>query len=192
MKTCESISRLKLLVDTGEAGEAERRLVESHLAGCLSCRTLEQEQTRLTTLVKAVSIPKPPRLDPRVLEAEARRRPALLRWPLLAAAALAMALAGGWLWVSEGAGGAAGVPRTALLDEWQFWLVSTVGHTADNVETPFLTDWNERDFARHLLVLEGLMPEEEYSAEEELQDVTSGVLPPISLQDCNSPSLLRS
>lgn len=193
MKTCESIGGLLLLVETGEASPAECRLVESHLAVCPACQTLMQAQTRVMSLAKAVSSSASPQLDILLLEDRARRKPVILRWPILTAAALALALAGGVLWLSEGVDRKSGIPRTALLDEWQFWLVSTVGHLNEiQAETPFLTNWNERDFARHLLVLEGLMPEEDYAAEDESQDATNGGLPPISLRDCSNPAPLRS
>jgi hypothetical protein len=195
--TCEAARRLMLLADSGEADGREQAELAGHLAACAACRRVQSENRQLAAWARSIPMRPAPALSVPALEEKGR--PALLRFrlPVLAsiAAALFLTLLGAsqWLMPLGGLENKAVPARGALLDEWQFWMVSTIGQQAETeVASAFLPEWNERDFARHLLVLEGLLPEEEVLAEEELPESTPGALPPISLQGYNTPAPLRS
>lgn len=198
MKTCDSYRRLMLLDDSGELAENERSDLRLHLAECLECRRFQMDFARLAARTPAALDIHPPQLDIPQLEAKVRRQRRLLRFQLSAvlAAAAALILAvvgpGHWLPTLHEKGVQTAPQHLALLNEWQFWLVSYVGQQGHETSpAAYLEDWNKGDLARHLLVLEGLLPDEESVLEDSLL-ITPGELPPITLRGCNIPELLRS
>jgi hypothetical protein len=200
MKTCDSYRNHILLADSGELAEAELYDLARHLDGCFECRRFQSDARSLTARSTAALAACPPPLDIPQLNAQARHwRRRILRiqfaMALSAAAAILLALVGPgqWFYPYHGNSGQPVPQHLALLDEWQFWMISYVGQQDHgSTATAFPQGWNERDFARHLLALEGLLPEEETGIEEEIQESTPGALPPITLRGCNTPELLRS
>ncbi len=200
MTTCESYRNLILLAASHELNTLERNRLGLHLAACSDCRAFEKDANWLAAHAAKARPEKPPRLDIPQLESRSRRlrrRVLQLRLSvaLSAAAALMLVVTGPRLWVSplSGTSPQPELQHLALLDEWQFWLVSWVAQQGHET-TPlvFQEGWNEQDFARHLLVLEGLVPEETAIVEENGREATPGALPPITLQGYSIPALLRS
>jgi hypothetical protein len=197
-KTCEAIGSLMLLADSGELEAEGRKALAWHLASCAPCRRIRDENRQLLAMVRTHRGRTAPALSVPALEGKAKRRLLLFRVPMVACAVAALFLAllgsGQRLLPLIGIEGPATPARSALLDEWHFWMVSsTAPQNESPVTTAFESEWNQRDFARHLLVLEGLLPDEEAAAiEEEYPEATPGELPPITLRGCNTPELLRS
>jgi hypothetical protein len=164
----------------------------------LECRRFQLDFARLAARTPAALECHPPQLDIPRLEANVRRRTRILRLQISAVLAVAAALVlavvgpGRWLPLIQEKGVQPAPQHLALLDEWQFWLVSYVGQQGHETSpATYREDWNKGDLARHLLVLEGLLPDEE-SDEEVFLPITPGALPPITHRGCNIPALLRS
>ena len=200
MKTCDLYQRDILLEDSGELEAVERDALSRHLAACPECRRFKADCAWIKDRAPAALERTPVRLNLVLLEKRARiHRATVVGFRSVAAlsaiAALFMAFLGAASWLaSRQSGEKTGVhQKLALLDEWQFWMGSSV-EPSEQGSTPasYLDGWNERDFARHLLVWEGLLPEEEAAVEEEYVEPTGGALPPITLQDYNIGGLLRS
>jgi len=200
MTTCDRMRQRLLLAGSGELPALERTAVDRHLAACLECRRFHAQAAWILDRVPAALEATPPVLDPASLEARARTGLAPLipfRLPraLAAAAALALAILGAALWLGPLRPDRAleKSPRLALLDEWQFWLVSSLEREDGETDAlQFASVWNEQDLARHLLALEGLLPEETGFLEEFGVESILEALPPITLRDCNTPAPLRS
>ncbi len=198
VKTCEAIRRLMLLADSGELEAEDRQALAGHLDSCAPCRRIQDENRQLLALVRTHRGRTAPALSVAALEGKAKRRLLLFRVPMMvcAVAALFLALLGSGqrLLPLIGIEGPSAPARSALLDEWQFWMVSSLTpQNESTAATAFESEWNQRDFARHLLVLEGLLPDEEATViDEEYPESTPGALPPITLRGCNTPALLRS
>jgi anti-sigma factor RsiW len=192
---CEKARRLMPAADTGELDAADSRELDLHLGACAACRRLVAENRLILARYRRLPARRAPVLSVATLEDRTNRRLLSFRAPLILAAIAALLLAllgtGHWLIPLDGLDNPAAPGRTALLDEWQFWMVSSVGHQAET-EVALADSWDESEFARHLLVLEGLLPEDELGFDEENPDTTPGELPPISLRDCSRLGLLRS
>lgn len=201
MKTCDLIRRDLLLAASGELPAADREPLDRHLASCRECRRFQEDAGWIAARAPAALEAPAPALDPVRLEAQARRPRGLViplfrhRLAWAAAAALLLGVLGGapLLLSPRGETGKGAEPRLAILAEWQFWMVSSLGWQEGNAAAPvFLEGWNEREFARHLLVLEGLLPEDDQAAEEAMPEAAPGALPPITIRACNNLELLRS
>jgi hypothetical protein len=198
MKTCESMERQILLAQSGELGETELTALAAHVAECPACRLYERQVAWISVRTPRFLEAKAPVLIPAQLTARARRRNRLLHFPvsywLGAAAALFLALFGARYWLTDPVSD--GPPprhRLALLNEWQFWMVSFTGESEEQTNClVFAKDWSQGELARHLLVLEGLLPEEDLINAEEMPEVTPGELPPITLREYSIRGLLRS
>lgn len=200
MNLCDPYRRLLLLEDSGELTEPERGELLAHLASCQECRRFQADLVQLSArAVTALEVP-PPKLDLPRLEARARdqsRRVLRVQFAVILSAAAALLLAvlvpGLWMTPPRGNGNPTVPQHVALLSEWQFWLVSYIGPQGhDSSSTPYRDDWNKREFARHLLVLEGLLPEEDAVLDEDFPEIIPGEPPPITRRGCNRPVLLRS
>ena len=200
MTTCDEIRRQMLLAGSGELTAEAKTALDRHLAACPECRRFQSDAAWIAAHAPAALEAPPPVLNLTRLENRARVRLApLLPFPLprvlAAAAALALALLGAALWLDARppAREPAEQPRITLLDEWQFWLIASLDNPDEDADSPrFAANWNEHDFARHLLALEGLLPEESCFTEENGAELIPEALPPITFQDCNSPAPLRS
>lgn len=200
MNTCESIQRQILLAESGELEEARKGPLADHLAACPACRLYQRQTAWIGARAPRFLEGNAPLLDPAQLDIRARQgKHTILRLPvslwLGAVAALFLAFLGARYWLTPAHSDSNGTPphRLAMLDEWQFWMVSYAGPQAEESTSPvFGNDWNEGEFARHLLVLEGLLPEEEAIADEDLPGITPGELPPITLREYSIRGLLRS
>ncbi|MFO7535189.1 MAG: hypothetical protein R6X19_05835 [Kiritimatiellia bacterium] len=199
MKTCESMERQILLAQSGELGETELTALAEHVSVCPACRLYQRQVAWISERTPRILETKAPVLDSTRLATRARcRNRPLLRYPvsflLGAAAALILALFGTRYWLAD-TDSEEPPPhhRLALLNEWQFWMVSLTGESAEQTNgLVFAKDWSQGELARHLLVLEGLVPEDDSIEYEEMPDVTPGELPPITLQGYSIRELLRS
>jgi predicted anti-sigma-YlaC factor YlaD len=201
MTTCDRIRQNLLLAGTGELPSEEKATLDRHLAACSECRRFQADAAWIAAHAPVALEASPPVLALDRLETRARTRLAPLlpfRLPrvLAAAAALVLAILGAAIWLVpllRPARAPEGLPRIALLDEWQFWLVSGLGlRDEDTGVVAFAAGWNEYDFARHLLALEGLLPEEAGMVEENNAEAIPEALPPITLRGYNTLAPLRS
>ncbi len=200
MTTCDAIRKNLLLAGSGELPPGDRTALDRHLAACPECRGFATDAAWIAARAPGAMEAAPPVLNLARLEARARSSQAPLlpfRLPrvLAAAAAVALVILGAALWLvplrpdRESEQGL----RIALLDEWQFWLVSSLGVRDEETGLlAFAAGWSEKEFARHLLELEGLLPEGAGLIEANGSDTIPEALPPITFRGRNTRGPLHS
>ncbi|RPH35018.1 MAG: hypothetical protein EHM91_17760, partial [Planctomycetota bacterium] len=90
--TCADV-RLDEYLD-GELAEADRAIVDGHLASCAACRAELEQSRKLEKVLQSVPSGAAPDADRFVQSVRARSRRRLLPWASAAAAALLMGLVG--------------------------------------------------------------------------------------------------